>query len=320
MSTGNRQPVRLLTRSQVRDLLDWPGLIDAVAAALAATAADSRAVADSAQLRVPGAALHLKSGATFDPALLSVKANIRPDAGSADGLIVAFDPVGFAVRAVLDSAALTGMRTAAVAAVAARALAAPGPNEVAVIGTGPVGRNAITALAQTVEVSGLRLWSRGAGAAEDAAAHASGLGIPATVCGTPGEAAEGAPVVLTATPARAPVLAAGSVRDDAVILAMGADTAGKRELGPGLLDDADLVADSPSDARTVGELGYLPAGRDPAEIVPLGRILIGQRPAGRGRRVVFDSVGSAVVDAACVALVLTAAAERGIGEFFDFGR
>jgi ornithine cyclodeaminase/alanine dehydrogenase-like protein (mu-crystallin family) len=320
VSTANRQPVRLLTRSQVRDLLGWPGLIEAVAAALTATLGDGGAVADSAQLRVPGAALHLKSGAIFDPALLSVKANIRPDAGSADGLIVAFDPVGFAVRAVLDSAALTGMRTAAVAAVAARALAAPGPNEVAVIGTGPVGRNAITALAQTIEVSGVRLWSRGAGAAEDAAAHAVGLGIPATVCGTPSEAADGAPVVLTATPARAPVLAAGSVRADAVILAMGADTAGKRELGPGLLDDADLVADSPADALTVGELGYLPAGRDPAEIVPLGRILTGQRPAGRGRRVVFDSVGSAVVDAACVELVLSAAAERGIGESFDFGR
>ncbi len=320
MSTANRQPVRLLTRSQVRDLLGWPELIEAVTDALAATAGDGLAVADSAQLRVPGAALHLKSGAIFDPALLSVKANIRPDAGSADGLIVAFDPVGFAVRAVLDSAALTGMRTAAVAAVAARALAAPGPREVAVIGTGPVGRNAITALAQTIEVSGVRLWSRGAGAAGEAAAHAAGLGIPVTICGTPGEAANGASVVLTATPAREPVLTAGSVGEDAVVLAMGADTAGKRELGPGVLDQADLVADSASDALAVGELGYLPAGRDPAEIVPLGQILTGRRTAGQGRRVVFDSVGSAVVDAACVALVLTAAAERGAGEFFEFSR
>jgi hypothetical protein len=54
------------------------------------------------------------------PPVLSVKANLRPEAGGAAGLVVAFDPVRYTVRAVLDSADITAMRTGAIAAVAAR--------------------------------------------------------------------------------------------------------------------------------------------------------------------------------------------------------
>jgi ornithine cyclodeaminase/alanine dehydrogenase-like protein (mu-crystallin family) len=43
-----------------------------------------------------------------------------PDAGQAAGVILAFDPVASTLRALLDSADITAMRTAAVAAVAAR--------------------------------------------------------------------------------------------------------------------------------------------------------------------------------------------------------
>jgi hypothetical protein len=57
--------VRLLSRSQVRSLLRWPGLIEAAAQALIdASSGDSAAA--SSQLHVPGAALHLKSGVTED--------------------------------------------------------------------------------------------------------------------------------------------------------------------------------------------------------------------------------------------------------------
>ena len=79
---------------------------------------------------------------------------------------------------------------------------------------------------------------------------------------------------------------------------MGADTRGKRELGDGVLDDAELVADVPADAAEVGELAYLPGGPDPARCVALGDLLAGRRPLPGGRRIVFDSVGTAVADAA----------------------
>ena len=102
--TVHPDPVRLLTRSQVRSTLRWPELIEATAQALIAVAPGGSAVASASQLHVPGAALHLKSGALFRPPVLTVKANLRPEAGSSAGLIVAFDPARPAVRAVLDSA------------------------------------------------------------------------------------------------------------------------------------------------------------------------------------------------------------------------
>ena len=118
-------------------MVAWPGLIESTAHALIDAATGESAVAAASQLHVPGAALHLKSGALAEPPVLTVKANLRPASGGAAGLIVAFDPAACTVRAVLDSADLTAMRTGAIAAVAARQLAGPGPHTLAVLGAGP---------------------------------------------------------------------------------------------------------------------------------------------------------------------------------------
>ncbi|HLK77409.1 MAG TPA: hypothetical protein VKU77_27645 [Streptosporangiaceae bacterium] len=316
--TSNPPPVRLLTRSQVRSLLRWPALIEATARALTEASGGGSAAAAS-QLHVPGAALHvklghLKSGALERPPVLSVKANLRPQAGGAAGLVMAFDPVGYTVRAVLDSADITAMRTGAIAAVAARQLAGPGPHVLAMIGAGPVARQSLAALSEVVKLEQVRVWSRDQGRSEEIS-----LGTAmATAVGSVQRAVAGAGLVLTATPAREPLIAAADLDDHAVVLAMGADTRGKRELGDGVLDDAELVADVPADAAEVGELAYLPGGPDPARCVALGDLLAGRRRLSGGKRVVFDSVGTAVADAAAVALILDTAEAGQVGTLLDF--
>jgi ornithine cyclodeaminase/alanine dehydrogenase-like protein (mu-crystallin family) len=310
---------RLLCRSEVYSLLRWPELIEAAERALVAIAREPGAAGGSLQLRVPGAALHLKAGALADPEVLAVKANLRPEAGSSAGLIIAFDPVRFTVRAVLDSSDITAMRTAAIAAVAARRLGRPGPTTLAVIGAGPVARHAVSALRQVTDVAEVRWWSRSPGRAREAVA---GLDLPVTVAETPGEAAAGAGLVLTATPSREPLLTAADLSRTALVLAMGADTAGKRELGPGVLDDAYLVVDT-ADAFSVGESAYLSAGqagRPGRDSVALGDLLAGEQTLGGDRRIVFDSVGSAVVDAAVTDLVLALAEREDVGTGYVFGR
>ncbi len=313
--TVHPDPVRLLTRSQVRSTLRWPELIEATTQALIAVAPGGSAVTSASQLHVPGAALHLKSGALLQPPVLTVKANLRPEAGSSAGLIVAFDPARPAVRAVLDSADITAMRTGAVAAVAARQLAAPGRHVLAVLGAGPVAQQAVAALSEVISIGGIRVWSRDRARAGQLAAA---LGDQAAVSGSPEEAAAGAGIVLTATPATRPLLTGASVAADALVLAMGADTRGKRELGEGVLDGADLVADVPSDAAVVGELAYLAGGDAASRCVPLGELLAGSRSLPGGRRIVFDSVGTAVVDAAAAGLVLAVAERENLGTMIDF--
>jgi len=311
--TSNPPPVRLLTRSQVRSLLRWPELIEAIARALTDASGGGSAAAAS-QLHVPGAALHLKSGALERPPILSVKANLRPQAGGAAGLVMAFDPASYTVRAVLDSADITAMRTGAMAAVAARRLAGPGPHVLAMIGAGPVARQSLAALSEVVELEQVRVWSRTPDRSEEIFFGTT----MATAVGSVQQAVAGAGLVLTATPAREPLIAAADLDGQALVLAMGADTRGKRELGDGVLDDADLVSDVPADAAEVGELAYLPGGPDPARCVALGDLLAGRRHLPGGRRVVFDSVGTAVADAAAVALILATAEAEQVGTLIDF--
>jgi ornithine cyclodeaminase/alanine dehydrogenase-like protein (mu-crystallin family) len=310
---SNAPLVRLLSRSQVRSLLRWPGLIEAAAQALIDATGGGSAAASS-QLHVPGAALHLKSGALAQPPTLTVKANLRPEAGGSAGLIVAFDPVGYTVRAVLDSADITAARTGAIAAVAARQLARAGPQTLAVLGAGPVARQSLAAISQVVELGEVRIWSRdGSRTAEFAAT------VPAaTAASSPEHAVAGAGLILTATPAQEPLLTGADLADHVVVLAMGADTRGKRELGDGVLEGAELVADVPANAAEVGELAYLPGGPDLTRCVALGELLAGRRQLAGGKRVVFDSVGTAVADAAAVALVLATAEAEQVGTLVDF--
>ncbi len=275
-----------------------------------AIATGRHVAAYSGQLRLPGAALHLKTG-LLEAQVLSVKANLRPDAGRSAGVILAFDPDHFTLRAILDSADITAMRTAAIAAVAARRLAGPGVHSLAVIGAGPVARQSVAALSTVLSVSDLRLWSRDREHADEFAATLPGAVV---ACESVAVATAGADLVLTATPAREPLLQPRDVRPGALVLAMGADTAGKRELGEGMLEGAAVVADVLADALIVGECAYLPAGADRTACIELGELLAGQRDLPRGAsRLVFDSVGSAVVDAAVTAHVLEIADREGAG-------
>ncbi len=304
--------ILLLRRSDVLALLEWPDVIDAVAAALVTRATDP-ANAASSQVAIPGGSLHLKAGALAAPPVLSVKANIRPDAGRAEGVLVLYDTARFAVRAILDSRDLTAMRTAGLAAVAVRALAGQidgSGRRLAVLGSGPVARSVLDAVPQVVKPDSLALWSR-----ERANAEALGTG---TVYDTPAAAVAGADIVITCTPSRTPLLAPGDMRDGALLVALGSDSPGKRELAPGLLAGADLFVDGRDDAAAVGETGHALREGSTTAATELGDVLAGKvaLPAQRGRLTVFDSVGSATIDAAVAARVVELAEQRGIGTPF----
>ena len=103
---------------------------------------------------------------------------------------------------------------------------------------------------------------------------------------------------------------------------MGADTRGKRELGEGVLDGAELVADVRPRRPWSASWRTCPAGRirpgasRSGSCWPAAAARLARAPGGR--RIVFDSVGTAVVDAAAVAMVLAAAERAGVGALVDF--
>lgn len=313
---SSTEPILMLDREEVRSLLTWPELIDATQRALIDLAGGDVLPSISSQLVVPGASLHLKAGALAVPPLISVKANLRPTAGSTSGAIMVFDYERQRLHAVMASGDLTAMRTAAIAAVAARALVGTEPVRVALIGAGPVAQRVDEALDYLGNVAEVRIWSRSHDRAIDLATAYKGR-VEHRVCETVADAVRGADLVITCTPSQSPLVYVEDLLPDAVILAMGADSVGKRELAPGVLDSAEIYADVRQDALVVGECAYLDAAAA-GRVSSIGSVLsagIGLRT--KGRRVVFDSVGSSAVDAAVVGLVVAQATQRGLGRWFD---
>ena len=272
---------------------------------------DGAPAGSSSQVAVPGASLHLKAGALLDPPILSVKANLRPDRGSSTGAILAFDHHVQRLTAIIASADITAMRTGAIAAVAADCLLADRSAVIALVGAGPVARSALRAIRHLFAPANVRVWSRDPEHAARFAGEEQGCTVTASVA----EAARGAGLVITCTLAREPLLFTRDLSEGTVVLAMGADTPGKRELGPGVLDGADVLVDVLVDALLVGECAYLQDGS--AAVRHIGQLAQHPRPDSVKHLTVFDSVGSSAVDAAAIALLLTRANQADIGARLD---
>lgn len=310
------QPVLLLNRGEVRRLLTWPELIEAARSALVDVATATNAATVASQLVVPGASLHLKAGAITEPPVMSVKANLRPDTGTASGAILAYDLARQRLHAIMASGDLTSMRTAAIAAVGARAFVPQGSVPVAILGAGPVAKRVEQAFTHQGIASEVRVWSRHAQRAHALVASTEHR-VAHRVCAHVADAVDGAEVVVTCTPAREPLLDARNLLPGVAVIAMGADSPGKRELPSELMESATVYADVRADALTVGDSSHLSA-EAAARVLEIGRYLTdGMPPRSTRTPVVFDSVGSSAVDAATVAFVLAGATEQGRGRWID---
>jgi ornithine cyclodeaminase len=118
-------------------------------------------------------------------------------------------------------------------------------------------------------------------------------------------------VVITATPGTGPLFSAEAVRAGTHINAVGADTAGKRELPDGLLRRARLFVDDADQARAIGETQW---AKDHPSIT-LGKLLAGKTSFERRADdvTVFDMTGIALQDLTLARLLLRRAEASGAG-------
>jgi ornithine cyclodeaminase len=122
------------------------------------------------------------------------------------------------------------------------------------IGAGVQGRFQLRALAHITDCRDVVVWSRTADRAEAYRAEMEAGGWSVEVAETTADVAAACTLIVTATPANTPVLAAGDVRPGTHITALGSDNVGKQELDAALVGRADLVvADSISQATHHGE-------------------------------------------------------------------
>ena len=208
------------------------------------------------------------------------------------GLVLLSDATDGTLRAVLDTGAITALRTGAAAVLAAEILGRPDATSAAVVGAGVNGR----AAARTFVERGrpVAVWDIDAGRAATAADE-----LGAAVAGSREEALA-ADIVVTVTPGHEVLFPVGSLHAGQHVSLMGADGPGKAEIAAEELARVHVFCDDWGQASHNGDIVHaLAAGLiERSDVTILGDVLTG---AAGGRAsaddvTVFDSTGLAIQD------------------------
>jgi ornithine cyclodeaminase/alanine dehydrogenase-like protein (mu-crystallin family) len=221
------------------------------------------------------------------------------------GVVLVSDASDGRLRAVLDAAAVTALRTGAAAVLAAETLGRPGAQTAAVVGAGVNGR----AVARTFLAQGhaVALWDVDTARAE-LVAEDLGADVAPTL-----EQALAADLLVTVTPGYEVLLRDGSLQPGQHVSLMGADGPGKAEASGSELARAHLFCDDWEQASHGGELAHAVADGLVAreDVTAIGEVLAGTAAgrAGDDEITMFDSTGLAIQDLAVALVALERAGE-----------
>lgn len=308
----------ILREADVQEIIEMDEVIAAVAAAMKELGEGTAQNEPRRRVLAPGGLLNVMFASYPGGRLTGLKAYTVAD-GHVRMLVVLFGLDG-SLEAVIESDFMGAYRTGAASAVAARALARPGPATVALIGAGWQANTQALAISRVLEIKELRVFSRDHDRrAEFAREQEAQLGIATIAAGSAELAVRGADVVVTMTTSPTPVLEANWVEPHALVIAAGSNWRTKAEVPADLVAKAHTVVVDQLAAAHL-ESGDLiqaqEAGKfDWARAVELGAIMAGkwQRPEGGGITL-FESHGLALWDLAAGSVVLAAARRRGFGE------
>jgi ornithine cyclodeaminase/alanine dehydrogenase-like protein (mu-crystallin family) len=327
-----RNGTLLLSRSDVEGLLTPDACIAAVEDAFRQYALGKVPPPGILGLHAEEGALHVKAGLlTADRPYFAAKLNAnfpyngtRHGRPTIQGVVVLFDATNGAPLAVLDSIAITALRTAAATAVAAKYLAPERCDAALICGCGAQAPAQLRALLRVRAPARLFAYDQdGARAAAFAAALGAELAIAIVPVSDLEGAAAASDIIVTCTTARRYFLRREMVRAGAFVAAVGADAEDKQEIDPHLLAAATVVTDLTEQACTIGDLhhaiaaGVMSRDRVHAE---LGEILCGSRRARThaDEIIVFDSTGTGLQDVAAAVAAYRRALEEKVGSRFSF--
>jgi ornithine cyclodeaminase len=306
--------MRLVTQQEIAKVLTFETLIPALRQGFIDYSQRLAHSAPITNIDFPGAhgEMHIKPGyleSTPDACVKVVTCfynNPRKGLPTRDGCVVVADRQDGRMKALLaDGGLITDMRTAGASAVAVDFLQRRQEIDLGLVGSGTQAMWHARAIASVRSLRSVRVWGRDAGRVQALCEQiVSELGVAAEPASL--VAALACDVVVTATPAREPIVGNQALKAGAVIVAMGADAVGKRELGEEAVKRvAQFVADDAAQCRRYGELQWLPEERPALE---LGRLLSGQEryQADASDVVVYDSTGLGFQDAVGARLVLEA--------------
>lgn len=223
---------------------------------------------------------------------------------SLNGLMMVFSAKTGLVEAVLfDEGYLTAVRTALAGAIAAKHLSRADSRRVAVLGAGEQARLQLEALTLVREIEHIDVWARRGEEAERYAEEMRAKGFEVDTHADVKSACANADIIVTATPAREPILPASALPEGVHVTAMGSDSPDKRELDEEVLVRADaFVCDTRAQSENNGELKVFAAeGKEPPfKVYELGKVISEQQKLrlSEATITVCDLTGTGVQDTA----------------------
>ncbi len=294
----------LLDNDAVRRLLALDDLLPAIERALVDLSAGrvTQPLRTVFELAEPGSLLFVKPALVGDALVTKLITQVPGNAARGLPTMIAtlllLDPATGVPLAVMDATWLTELRTAAVSAVATRALRDGSPKRLAILGSGALARSHALALAAVAPLRDIRVWSPTAANAERCAADIGGHASPSAEA-----AVREADIVVTVTNASTPVLMGRWLKPGALVHAVGAPRPTWRELDDEAMANC-VIADNRHAAENESGDVILSGARVYCEI---GELLAGTARVPAGVTVIFKALGQAVEDAVAARLVYTAA-------------
>jgi ornithine cyclodeaminase/alanine dehydrogenase len=247
------------------------------------------------------------------------------------GTILILDATTGAPLGLLDGAHITGMRTGASGAIGAKYLARSDSENLLLIGAGHLAAFEIAATLLAVPSirkvmihaplhpeRGERLAASIGDILKEEFGVTAARDVEFRAVSDLERAVGQSDIIITATPARSPLVKKEWVKPGTHFSCIGADMAGKEEIDPELFACARVFTDDTDQCVNVGEI-ELPIARGILKrediAGEIGDVLIG-RTAGRendGQITVFDATGTALLDLLTGRLALLVAKGKGIG-------
>jgi len=320
----------LLSARDLERLLRPVTTIAALRDAYAALADNRGDQARSVGFTVEGGSIHVKSGLLPGSHLAfasKVNVNLPENAKlrglpTIQGIVVVSDAKNGRPLAVMDSIALTGIRTAATAALAAQYGASKDSTRAAIIGCGAQAKYQLEAMRSGFALRAVRVFDLDRARAEAFATAYSTSDCSIAPAPSVSAAVAEVGICITCTTSRSPVLTEDLNLESCFVAAVGADNPEKHEIAPGLMRRARILVDDAEACATGGDLnhalrsGAVSKDRVHADLADLAA----GRKQGRlspDELVIFDSSGSGIQDVAAAWAAYQEAARTSIGLRFE---
>lgn len=242
------------------------------------------------------------------------------------GIVLLYEAVHGSLKAIIDATAVTGIRTAAVSAVATRKLANPETKSLAILGAGTQGRAHLEAMRLLFDFDRVSVWDLFPESARRfAEIESKRTGLDIRYATSVEEAVSDHDLICTTTPAKEPIVRGSWIKSGAHINAIGACTPVTRELDSEAVRMSCLFVDRlESTMREAGDFiiakteGLIDDTHIRGE---LGDLLAGKINGRQSKDEItlFKAVGLAMQDLASAQYIYEKARKTGTGVEVEIG-